>query len=614
LTPRLVVSGRDEPVETSSGETLLDTLARAGVPVEATCAGQGRCARCRAIVKGPCNPVTVEERELLTEEELQAGWRLLCRTECVDGDGDVEVLLPSVSHVPQPPEAPSLRPIESDSPVDAVRIALARPTIGDARSDLVRVEDWLMESFSLDANCEDPAVIASLSRKLRDSSWRTDLVLRDSTIIGARAPSAAGLAGVAVDVGTSKIAVYLVDMDTGDRLDSAAVPNPQSAFGEDIISRVQKASENSEDAVAMRRSVIEAINLTASDLAARNGSSREHLCESVLVGNTVMHHLLLGLPVESLGRSPFAPVTSLSIDTLSRGLGLESLPGAHSYLPALIAGFVGSDHLAALAATGLAASEEPCLLIDVGTNTEVSLVAGGKVRCCSCASGPAFEGGGLSFGMRAGPGAIQSVSIERGLLSISTVDDTAARGICGSGILDSLVVMLRGGALDETGRMIEGAAGIETVDGDRVFRLTESQDGGWITVDQADVREIQKAKGAIRAGVEILLATAGVRPDQLSKVVLAGSFGTCLDPASAVEIAMLPPIDPAIVVGAGNAAGYGACMLLCSKKERVVSEELAREVEHVELAGHPDISVYFVASTCLSERAFSERLTRFKTR
>jgi uncharacterized 2Fe-2S/4Fe-4S cluster protein (DUF4445 family) len=614
LTVRLVVSGRDEPVEANSGETLLDSLARTGVPVEATCAGQGRCARCRAIVRGPCNPVTVDERKLLTTEELESGWRLLCRTECVDAEGDVEILMPSVSHVPQPPESPSLRPIEVDSPVDTFRIALARPTIDDARSDLVRVEDSLGEGFSMDANCEDPAVIASLSRRLRDSSWRADLLLRDTSIVGARAPSAAGPTGVAVDVGTSKIAVYLVDMDTGERLDSTAIPNPQSAFGEDIISRVQRATEKSEDAAAMRRSAIEAINVTASGLAARNGLSSEDLCESVLVGNTVMHHLLFGLPVESLGRSPFAPATSLSMDTLSRGLGLESMPGAHSYLPALIAGFVGSDHVAALAATGLAGEEEPCLLIDVGTNTEVSLVAGGKVLCCSCASGPAFEGGGLSFGMRAGAGAIQSVSIERGLLSISTVDGTAPRGICGSGILDALVVMLRGGALDDTGRIIEGAAGVETVDGERVFRLVESPDEGWITVDQADVREIQKAKGAIRAGVEILLATAGVRHDELSKVVLAGSFGTCLAPAAAVEIAMLPPIDPAIAIGAGNAAGYGACMLLCSKKERVVSEELARAVEHVELAGHPDISVYFVASTCLSERAFSERLTRFKTR
>jgi len=614
LSRHLIVEGRDEPVEAREGETLLDSLAAAGVPVEATCAGKGKCARCRAIVRGPCSPVTDDERELLTEEELESGWRLLCSAESVEWPGDVDILLPSLSRVSQPPESPSLRPIVSDSPVDIARTVLARPTIGDARSDLARVEDSLRDRFSIEAACDDPPVISSLSRRLRVSGWRADVFLRGSQVIGARAPSPEGPRGVAVDVGTSKIAVYLVDMETGERLDSAAVVNPQSSFGEDVISRVQRASESVDDAGAMRRHVVEAIDRTTMGLTARLGMKVEDLCESVLVGNTVMHHLLLGLPVESLGKSPFAPATSLSIDTLSRGLGLDLMPGAHSYLPALIAGFVGSDHLAALAATGLAGETDPFLLVDVGTNTEVSLVAGGKVLCCSCASGPAFEGYGLSFGMRAGPGAIRNVSIEHGLMSITTVDGAEPTGICGSGILDALVVMLRGGALDETGRLVEGATGVETQNSERFFKLAEAADGSWITVDQADVREIQKAKGAIRAGIEILLAEAGVRYDELSRVILAGSFGTCLDPAAAVEVAMLPPIDPAMIVGAGNAAGYGACMLLCSDKERRASEELARKVEHVELAGHPDISVYFVASTCLSERAFSERLTRFKTR
>ena len=611
LSPIIVLPRQGRTLEVPAGGTLLDALASAGITVEATCGGQGRCARCRAVVRGPAGPVTDDERRLLTAEELDAGWRLLCRAEINEPGGKITVELPSMEHVVSTLKSTALRPISTDGHVVLARVALP-PALEDPRLDLARVEDALRDGFSIEARCDDQEAVASLSSVLRSSGWRADVALRGPEIIGARGASSLPAVGIAVGVGTSKLAVYLIDMENGEQLEAAAVPNPQSAFGEDIISRVQRGSDSPGDARVMKEKVMESINALTLELASSRNIRPSELCESVLVGNTVMHHLALGLPVASLGRSPFAPVTNLAMDTLSRGLGIDSMPGAESYFPAIIAGFVGSDHLAALVATGLESEVEPCLLIDVGANTEVSLAAGGRIRCCSCASAPAFEGGGLRFGMRAFEGAINSVWIEEGQIEFSTVGGVSPRGICGSGILDTLVVMLRSGALDESGRIIEGATDVENVDGERVFLLAEADHCRRITVGQADVREVQKAKAAIRAGIELLLADAGVLSRELSKILLAGSFGTGIDPAAAIEVAMLPPVDPEKVVPVGDAAGHGACMLLCSRGERESSELLARRVQHLELARHPDFPFYFAAATGLSERAFSEKLTRLK--
>lgn len=611
MSPAIRLSPGGSTIEASAGETLLDALARAGVAVEATCGGRGRCARCRVIAKGPMGPVTDDERRLFSEHELMNGWRLLCQATAGEGPHQ-EVEIPLLLHEAEVSFGDSLHTLHIDPPVRLARVSPPPPTIDDNRSDLSRVLDSLHEGFSLDARCDDPHVVGSLTSTLHSSEWRADVFIRGARIIGARPPSDDRPLGIAVDIGTSKLALYLMDIECGQVLETQAIPNPQSSFGEDVITRVQRVRDSAEDALAMRHVLLDTLNAAISEMTSRRSLSPTDVCESVVVCNTVMHHIFLGLPAGQLGSSPFAPATSLAIDSHVADIGLEVMPSSCGYMPPLIAGFVGSDHLAALAATGLEREERPSLLIDIGTNTEVSLAANGVVTCCSCASGPAFEGGCLEFGMRAGEGAIDSVSAgNAGAVTVSAIGGSQLRGICGSGVLDAIVEMLRRGALDEGGRIIEGAPGVVSFKDERVFRLAETSDG-WITISQADVREIQKAKGAIRAGIEMLLDAACISYEELSKVILAGSFGTCIDPVSATSVALLPPVDPGIIVQAGNVAGLGACMLLCSNEERRKSESLARRVRHLELARQPDFSTFFVASTCLSEKALSEMLAKFK--
>jgi uncharacterized 2Fe-2S/4Fe-4S cluster protein (DUF4445 family) len=328
-----------------------------------------------------------------------------------------------------------------------------------------------------------------------------------------------------------------------------------------------------------------------------------------------MHHLFLELPVEGLARSPYLPVTHLPLVVKARDLGLSLHPAAVVYLPPPVAGYVGSDHLAALCATRLAEREGPCLLLDIGTNTEVSLQVRGRVTCCSCASGPAFEGMGLSQGMRAGEGAVESVEVgSGGRLEVRVIGDAPPAGICGSGILSALSALLKTGALEASGRLRPEHPGVGEKDGEAAFWLVPPGEGGGdgLAITQSDVREIQKAKGAIRTGVEALLAEAGVSYSEVKEVLLAGAFGSYLDPLDALSIAMLPPFPLERIRQVGNAAGAGArSMLLCGDFRRG-AEELAGSLEYLELSTYPSLARLFAASMYLTEEAVSRARARLK--
>ncbi len=417
--------------------------------------------------------------------------------------------------------------------------------------------------------------------------------------------------GFAIDIGTSKLAVYLVSLSTGQVLSSMAVPNPQSSFGEDLITRLH-AAEDSVEADAMKNILVEELNSCFDRLAEGVSFEAMDACEVVAVGNTAMHHLFLGLPISQLCRNPFNPSSSSARDLRARDLGLRVMPTSHIHMPALIGGFVGSDHLAALVASRVFLRGAPTLLVDIGTNTEVTLVSGGRLSCCSCASGPAFEGAGIRYGLRAREGAISRVSVdENERLVVETMGDGPPKGICGSGIVDALACMLRLGSVEASGRLVKGAPGVREEDGDIVFLLAERAGEKPITISQDDVREIQKAKGAIRGGIEMLLERACVKGGDLETIILAGSFGSFIDPASALALGMFPPLPPESFMQAGNAAGMGARVLLCSVEERVRSESLAREVEHVDLASYPGSGYFFAACMTFGEKALQKSLKRF---
>ena len=396
-----------------------------------------------------------------------------------------------------------------------------------------------------------------------------------------------GAYGLAVDIGTTKLAAYLVRLETGETAARAGAMNPQVAYGEDVISRIAYVGRESEGGRTLQRVLVDTLNKLLADMCARAHVDPAMVLEAVLVGNTAMHHLVAGLPVEQLGRAPFAPATTEPLYLPGEQIGLKLGPGAKVYLPPVVAGYVGADHLAMLLATGAWKAPGRLIALDIGTNTEMSLVDHGRVTCCSCASGPAFEGAHIHEGMRAAPGAIERARWHEGAIQIQTIEEQPAVGICGSGILDVIASLLDGDQLRPTGVMIHGPQFV-------LVPSAETGIGRDLVVTRKDIHEIQLAKGAIRAGVEVLLDEAGLSFGDLDTFIVAGAFGTYLDLRSAVRVGMFPPLALERFQQVGNAAGVGAKQMLVSIDERRQAEELARKLGYVELTGQSSFTPLFM--------------------
>ncbi|MBI2857870.1 MAG: DUF4445 domain-containing protein [Chloroflexi bacterium] len=413
--------------------------------------------------------------------------------------------------------------------------------------------------------------------------------------------------GMAIDVGTTKIAAYLVDLKDGRTLASRGAMNPQTSYGEDVITRIVAASDPGR-AREMHQVVIDAVNKLAADLSAEAGASTESIVEAVAVGNTAMHHFLLGLPVKSLTLPPFAPAVSHEVDVKAREPGLHFAPGAYLHVLPNVAGFVGADHVAMLLATGALETEGPSLFVDIGTNTEVSLVFEGRITAASCASGPALEGGHIKDGMRAAKGAIERVLITEDSVHVQTIEDAPPAGICGSGIIDTLAQLHLAGIVDDGGRMRDGHPFVRCKGESREFVLVGGNSGNpAISFTQQDVRQTQLGKAAIRAGIQALLDNRGCPEEDIREVVIAGAFGSYIDVASAVEIGMLPPLPEERFRQVGNAAGMGAKLALVSRSERARARQVAERVEYLELGAAPGFSKTFTSALALGKYSLGKR-------
>ncbi len=398
-----------------------------------------------------------------------------------------------------------------------------------------------------------------------------------------------GAYGLAVDIGTTKLAAYLVDLQSGQTLARAGAMNPQIAFGEDIISRIAYAGREPDGAKKLQSILVESINDLLGKMCRDSHVSLETVLDAVLVGNTAMHHLLAGLPVEQLGYAPFSPARTEALIIPARDLGLNLGPGSYAYLPPVIAGYVGADHVAMLLASGVWQMPGNIIALDIGTNTEIGLVANGQITCCSCASGPAFEGAHIHDGMRAAPGAIERALWSDGKILFQTIENHPPIGICGSGILDVVAAFLDGGLLKRTGGLrTDSPTGYELVS------ASQSGLGRGLFVTRKDIHEIQLAKSAIRAGIEVLLQEAGLRAVDLDAFIVAGAFGTYLNLRSAIRIGMFPSLQLDKFHQIGNAAGVGAKQMLISIDQRQEAERLASRISYIELTTRPVFNSLFV--------------------
>lgn len=417
---------------------------------------------------------------------------------------------------------------------------------------------------------------------------RLQLEGRESRLEPQPAVTVPGAHGLAVDLGTTKLAAYLVALESGETVARAGAMNPQIAFGEDVISRILHAGQSDSAAGELQGILVEALNHLLEEMCAEAQVSTERVLDAVLVGNTVMHHLAAGLPVEGLGRAPFSPATREALSLPAAGLGLALGPGAQVYLPPVIAGYIGADHLSMLLACGAGEAGGNLIALDIGTNTEISLAAGGRITCCSCASGPAFEGAHIQEGMRAAPGAIERARWSDGRVLWQTIDDRPPVGLCGSGILDAVAALLDGGLAGPSGALTGGGSGFVLVP------AAETGHGRDIMVTRKDVHEIQLAKSAIRAGIETLLGEVGLGTGQIDEFVVAGAFGTYLDLRSALRTGMFPPLPLERFRQVGNAAGVGAREMLVSLERRRQAEALAARIGYVELSTHPAFTSLFM--------------------
>jgi uncharacterized 2Fe-2S/4Fe-4S cluster protein (DUF4445 family) len=581
------------------GTTVLEAAARAGLTIDTPCGGAGTCGKCRVRISQGATEPGEQDKASLSGPDIAAGWRLACQTHLA---APAVIELPESALFGQQQIFTETRAggEEIDPAIRKIYVQLDPPTLDDTRADLARLEQ------SVGPVRVNLTVLASLAGLLRDNDFRGTAVLTAGRLVDFEPGDTTDACyGVAFDVGTTTLVGSLVHLPTGKELAVAARMNPQVRYGDDVLSRIKYAGETEGGNEQLRHAVLEALNEIIAELAEQAGMPNGRFCEAAFAGNTTMQHLLCGLDVEPLGRVPFAATCSRGLVLESGELGIDIHPRGGVYVFPTIGGFVGGDIVAGLLATEIDKQTGPTLLVDIGTNGEIVLSHDGKLWAASTAAGPAFEGARISCGMRAARGAIEKVVLNDEL-RISTIGDAPPVGICGSALVDLAAELLRKGMLSPEGRLLTGdelpaelppalaRCAVTGPDGQGAFRLTAADAQPAVVLTQRDIREMQLATGAIRAGVILLLRQAGLEVTDVEKVFIAGGFGSFIRRSHAQRIGLLPPEIPHDRISyVGNASLNGARWALLSRKVRQHAEQLARETEHLELAQDPAFQMEF---------------------
>jgi len=596
---------QNKEIAVESGTNLLKAADQAGLYIEGDCAGKGTCGKCRVkIVEGETGKPTRAEQKHLSEEELSEGWVLSCQKK-VKNDLIVEVPVQKEAHLRKTTLAGGVEKLEGDPAVEKIAVKLDRPAVKDQTADLER----LLKHLDRDDLTVELRELAGLPGMLRNNNFSVTVTIAGNRIISIE-PGDTGdqLFGIAFDIGTTTIMGSLLDLQKAEIIAVAAETNPQNIYGADVISRINHASEGKEELKQLQDKVIEAANKIIKDLLRQTKVAKDRVFEIVAVGNTTMSHLFMGVDPTYLAPAPFIPAYSRALEVEASALGLEINPGGRVFFLPNIAGYVGSDTLGVILATDMDKRNGKRAAIDIGTNGELVLAANGRLMACSTAAGPAFEGAQIKQGMRASAGAVEAVQYIDGDFKISTIDDAPARGICGSGLIDAAAALVDAGLINATGKLINPEENPEQVDekfrqrlkrGEGGFEFilvpgSDSDTGNDIVLSQGDLRELQLAKGAIYAGLKILLKEMELDEKELDEVLLAGAFGNYVRKESALTIGLLPGLPPEKIIAVGNAAGDGSRMALASQSIRERAFALPGKVEHLELSTRQDFQEIFV--------------------
>jgi uncharacterized 2Fe-2S/4Fe-4S cluster protein (DUF4445 family) len=615
------------------GTTVLDAGRALGVDIDSVCGTRGICGRCQVvqsvgefpkhgIVSGAdhLSPLGEKETAYRDRKGLAEGRRLSC-TAALLGDAVIDVPAESQVHHQVVRKSLDLRRFRVDPVVRLRYVEVTQPDLASPTGDLGRLLGALEREWSLTGLRVDLDVVRALQPALRDGSWAVTVAVHDESDVIAVWPGFHDRAlGVAIDIGSTTIAGHLADLSTGAVKASAGVMNPQIRFGEDLMSRVSYAMLHPDGAAAMTRAVREAIDGLVAGLIETAGVERDEVLEIVLVGNPIMHHLVLGIDPVPLGSAPFALATDRAVRTTAAELGLALRPGTRVYVLPCVAGHVGAD------TAGVILADEPHLagpirlLVDVGTNAEIVLGNRDRLLAASSPTGPAFEGAQISSGQRAAPGAVERVRIDPrsfeprfrvigcdlwsddpGFAAASA--DVGITGICGSGIIEAVAELFLAGVVTAEGVIDGGLAGRtpRVVADGRTFSYVLHEGTPRLVITQNDVRAIQLAKAALYAGARLLMDHLGV--DAVDEVRLAGAFGSHIDVRHAMILGLIPDCDLDHVTSIGNAAGTGALIALLSRASRTEIETVVRRVEKIETAVEPRFQEHFVEALAIPHRS-----------
>jgi uncharacterized 2Fe-2S/4Fe-4S cluster protein (DUF4445 family) len=596
----------DRTLDVAAGTSILKAAHAAGIDITATCGGRGRCTSCRVkFVRGTIPPPSIMDELQLGDDLVREGYRLSCQ--CL-------VTEPITVQVAPPLDESAFQilgagagvagrvTIESGVAKQVVKVTLPREEHHQT-SDL----EELLAAIGRGPGDVHPEVLKQLPAALREGEGAVTVTTFGPTVLGVERGDTAPLKfGLAVDIGTTSVVTTLIELESGEQLASVSSLNPQAVFGGDLMSRIAFAQFNPGNLRKLQTRIIGLLNRHVEQICGESGVLAKWIYKVVVVGNTCMHHLLLGIDPSYVGLAPYAPVMRHALVLPARELFLKVAPEARVCLLPIVAGFVGADAVAVALATRIYESAELRVAVDIGTNGEVLLGSRERLWACSAPAGPALEGAQIRHGMRGAAGAIDRATVDAGGIHVHTIGEAAAQGICGSGLIDLMAGLLDAGVVDWTGLIdLDRRDALPPALRERVRQVGEERQvvvlrpgeagaAQEIVLTQNDIRQVQLAKGAIASGVAMLQHIAGVPSERLAELMLAGGFGNYVSIRSALRIGLIPPLPEEKIRYVGNAASLGAQLCLVSEAERARADRVARAIEHVSLAAHPDFQDIFV--------------------
>ena len=596
-------------VRVPPGVTVFDAASWNGIAIDSTCGGHGTCHKCRVQVTSDVEvPVTRHDTRTFTPAQLADGWRLGC---LVHATRDLAVEVPPLTTRPKAATVGIGRQVILRPALQKRYVELAEATLSDQRTDLVRLTDAI-DDLELTA---DLHVLRRLSTVLREADFKVTAVVLDEALIDVEpGDTTAARYAIAFDLGTTTVVGTLLDVGTGTPMAVASMLNAQQPFGGDVITRISATMMDKDTLGRLQQAAGTTLSDLARQVCREAGVDPEQVYEVAVAGNATMTALALGIDPEPLGVAPFVMSAAQPPSVLASDIGLALHPRARAFFFPALGAYVGGDIVAGMLATGMDRDKRTRLFIDVGTNCEIVLSDGETILSTAAPAGPAFEGGAIRCGMRAADGAIEVIKVdphaqgEDPAVTLGVIGDVEPRGLCGSGLVDAVAELVRVGLLDSSGRLVtdEAAKEVAPALADRLARIGEervfilhrpapdAEPNECVYLSQRDVRELQFAKAAISTGWSLLLEQLGLEHRDVQQVLLAGSFGSYLSPASAVRIGLVPQLPVLRIVAAGNVAGEGAKMALLSVRERAGALALLEEVTYVELSDRPDFNDAFV--------------------